>query len=109
MLTLPVAGQRIQRDLVELEAIINTAMAKAASLTQTCAEARNLPDVAATAGQPVLLHLASLTQHLVQSAGQVARVHGDLAALNRDLDIVAMPDQGGKCPPLQGALEMAVA
>lgn len=109
MLTLPVAGQRIQRDLVELEAIINTAMAKAAALTQTCAEARNLPDVAATAGQPVLLHLASLTQHLVQSAGQVARVHGDLAALNRDLDVVSMPDPGGDCPPVRGIQDSAAA
>lgn len=98
MLTLPVAGQRIQRDLAELEAILNRAMATAASLTQTCAEARNLSGVAATTGQPVLMRLASLTQHLVQGAGDVARVHGELVSLNRDHGIVMMPDQGGDCP-----------
>lgn len=109
MLTLSVAGQRIQRDLVELEAILNTAMAKAASLTQTCAEARNLPGVAATAGQPALLHLASLTQHLVQSAGEAARVHADLVAINRDYDVVMMPDPGGECPNPMRILETGTA
>ena len=109
MLTLPVAGQRIQRDLAELEELMNIAMAKAASLTQTCAEARNLAGVGTTTGQPVLMHLASLTQHLVQGSGQVARVHGSLVAINREHDVVMMPDPGGECPERRGSLDSAAA
>lgn len=107
MLTLPVAGLRIQRELTDLEENLNTAIVNVASLLQTCAATRNLPDVPATAGQPVLLRLASVTQHLVQAAGDVSRVHGDLAEINRDLEVVMVPDPGGNCPPAKGVADKA--
>ena len=98
MLTLPVAGQRIQREVLQLEETINTAMAQVAALMQSCALARNLPEIDASAGQATMLRLASLSQHLVQSASDAARVHEGLRGLNRDL-IVMVPDGDGGCPP----------
>jgi hypothetical protein len=103
MLTLPAAGQRIQREVQEAEAALNEALAKAAALTASCALARNLPGVGANTGHSALLHLAALSQHLTKGAGELARVHGDLRAINRDL-VVMMPDADGNCPPATGTL-----
>lgn len=102
MLTLPVAGQRIQREVLLLEETFNTALAQVAALTQSCALARNLPGVDASSGQAIMLRLASLSQRLTQGASDVARVHNGLRDLNRDLEVM-MPDGDGECPPLTGS------
>ena len=99
MLTLSTAGLRIQRELTQLEETLNTALAQAAALTATCALTRNLPEVSRTTGQPAMLRLVSLAQHLTQGASDVARVHAELLSINQDLEVM-MPDQDGKCPPL---------
>lgn len=98
MLTLPVLGQRINREIHEVEAAANEMIAKLAALTSSCAMARSFPDVGATTGQATMLRLTSAMQSAAQAASQVARVHGDLRSLNDDL-IVMVPDGNGECPP----------
>jgi hypothetical protein len=100
MLTLPAAGQRMQREMLKLEETINLAMAQAAALTQSCALARNIPGVGASTGQTTMLRLSSLSQHLVQSASDAARVHDGLRGLNREREVM-MADGDGGCPPVQ--------
>ncbi len=106
MLTLPAAGLRIQRELLQLEDTVNDALAQAAALTQSCALARKLPEVSASTGQATLLRLASLTQHLTQGSGDIARIHGDLRTLN--IEIKAMPDADGVCPPPSAVTPISV-
>lgn len=108
MLTLPAAGQRIQREVAELEETVNTALAQLAALTQSCALARNLPGVAATTGQPVLLRLSSLNGHLTKGSGDLARIHRELLVLGGELEVM-MPDQNGECPPLTGLEAIAAS
>lgn len=108
MLTLPVAGQRIHREVAEAEFAINEAMVKVAALLSTCAMTRNLPAVGATTGQKTMLSLASLTNHLIQGAGDLARAHGELRAINEDLTVM-MPDFDGNCPPATGTATVSAA
>lgn len=108
MLTLPVAGQRIHREVAEAEFAINQALAKVAALMNTCAITRNLPGVGAATGHKTMLSLASLTNHLTQGAGDLARAHGDLRAINEALTVM-MPDFDGNCPPATGEISTSVA
>jgi len=108
MITRSAAESRIRRELLELEEAQNVAMAKAAALTQTVALARNISDVPATIGQPIMLRMASLTNHLAKGASDVARVHADLAAIGREMGVM-VPDDNGTCPPQAALLEVADA
>ena len=107
MMTRANAESRIRRELNELEEAQNIALAKAAALTLSVALARNLPDVPATLGQPIILRMASLTGHLTQGAGDVARVHAELAAIGREMGLL-VPDDNGKCPPQTGLVQTDV-
>lgn len=104
MLTLPVAGLRIQREVAEAEAAMNAAVAATAKLTASIAEARNLPEIDAATGHTAMLHLASLSQHLMIGTGKLARAHGELRSINDQRRIVMMPDYDGPCPPTTGEL-----
>lgn len=98
MMTLPATESRIRRELLAIEETVNIALAQAAALTQTCALARNLPDVPSTSGQPIMLRLSSLNAHLTQGAGAIARVHGELRTLAVETGML-VPDDNGNCPP----------
>ena len=98
MLTLPVLGQRIQREVQEAETALNDAIAKVAALTASCAQARSFPEIGATTGQATMRRLVEASQLVTQASGQIARVHGELRSLNDDR-IVMVPDFNGDCPP----------
>lgn len=107
MMTPAIAESRIRRELLELEEAQNIALAKAAALTQTVAIARNLPEVPATIGQPIMLRMASLTGHLAQGAADVARIHAGLATIGREMGLL-VPDDNGDCPPQAGLAPLDV-
>ena len=106
MLTLPVLGRRIERQVKEAEAAANEALAKLAALAESCALARNMPEVGATTGHSTMLRLASASQLFTKGAGEVARAHGELRSLNDDLTVM-MPDFDGNCPPATGVMPVA--
>lgn len=102
---LPAAQMRIARDLREAEAALDDALIKQASLLVTMVSARRETESEPFAGQEALLRLAKSQQTLLSAGGDLARVHGGLLGVQRELGF------GDDCPPNQptGSLHINAA
>ena len=91
-MTKAVAKMRIARELAEAEASINAALLNQSRLFTTMITARQETGVAAALGQDALLRLTRSQQTLLNAGGDLARVHGRLLAIGKDLDVVRMDE-----------------
>ena len=92
------AAIRIQRELTELEAALDRALACSAALTHSIAVGRQIEGISFASGQESMVRLASVQQLLTRSATETLRVHRDLRRTHEE--ITSMPDGNGDCPEL---------
>jgi hypothetical protein len=96
MTNLSIAGLRIQRSLIELEAAIEAAMTAASTLNSDLLMARSVEGAPPAAGQAVLIRMGAAQQSLLKASSDTFRMHGDLRKLNED--VKALPAEDGECP-----------
>lgn len=99
-----VHGLRIQRDLHEAEAALDEALIRQANLLATMVRARRETSVGAFTGQEAILRLAASQRAVLDASGELARVHGKLTDVGRDVHSTLADD----CPPT-GELEQVAA
>ena len=92
-MTVPVAQMRIARDISEAEKALDEALIKQSSLFTTMVSARLETGSAPFTGHEALLRLAKAQQALLESGGNLARVHGSLLDVQREMGV------GDECPP----------
>jgi hypothetical protein len=92
-MTVPVAQLRIARDIRKAEAALNETLRYYSSIISTVATARLDTEVGAFAAQEALLRLTKSQQALLDAGGNLARVHGSLLDVQRELGV------GDECPP----------
>lgn len=104
-MTVPVAQLRIARDIREAEEALNEALLRHSSIFTTVVSARLESDVGAFAAHEALLRLAKSQQALLDAGGNLARAHGSLLDVQREMGI------GDDCPPEEprGQLEEKAA
>lgn len=88
-------GLRISRDLHEAEAAIDEALIRQANLLATMVRARREPSVGAFTGQEALLRLAASQKAMLDASNEIARVHGKLLDVGREVGSGMVDD----CPP----------
>jgi hypothetical protein len=94
-MTLPVAGLRITRDLRAAEAALDEALMKHNTLFATLLSARHeLEETGPFAGHEIMLRLIKSQQTLLAAGGDLARVHGGLSEMGREMGAVVHD-----CPP----------
>lgn len=93
-MTKHVAQVRIARELADAEASLNEALLKQSQLFTTLLTARRDAGVNHIQGQDALLRLAKTQQSLLSAGGDLARVHGRMLEIGRDMDVVMSDD----CP-----------
>lgn len=91
-MTVPVAQIRIARDMIQAEAALNEALRRNSSIITTVVSARLDTDVGAFAAQEALLRLARSQQALLDASGNLARAHGSLMDVQREMGV------GDECP-----------
>lgn len=96
----PVAQMRITRDLRDAEAALDEALIKQASLFATMVTARQETGSEPFVGQEALMRLAKAQQTLLSAGGELARVHGRLLDVQREMGI------GDECPPNEPTKEL---
>ncbi len=96
-MTKSVAHLRIARQLAEAEASLNDVLIKQSQLFSTMVAARQETGVGATLGHDVLLRMTKSQMTMLSAGGDLARVHGRLLEIGRDLDAVRMDED---CPSL---------
>lgn len=79
------AQLRIAREISEAEAALNEALLSQSSLMTSLVAARRDTDAGAFTGQDVLLRLAKSQQSLLTAGNDLARVHGRLLDINREV------------------------
>ena len=84
-MTLTTAQLRIAREIGEAEEALNTALLRQSSLMTSLLAARTDLADQPFVGQDVLLRLAKAQQGLLAAGGDLARVHGRLLDLNREM------------------------
>jgi len=89
----PVAQMRIARDISEAERALDEALIRHSSLFTTMVAARRETGSAPFTGQEALLRLAKAQQALLDAGGNLARVHGSLLDVQREMGIA------DECPP----------
>jgi hypothetical protein len=92
-MTVPVAQMRIARDISEAEKALDEALIRHSSLFTTMVAARRETASAPFAGHEALLRLAKSQQALLEAGGNLARVHGQLLDIQREMGA------GDECPP----------
>lgn len=92
-MTRPVATQRIVRELGEAEFALNDALLKQAALFTTMVSARLDVNAGHFTGQDALMRLTKSQQSLLTAGNDLARVHGRLRDVDRELGGV-----GQDCP-----------
>ncbi|MCX7283770.1 MAG: hypothetical protein NTX28_06965 [Novosphingobium sp.] len=90
-----VHGMRITRDLHEAEAALDEALIRQANLLATMVRARRETSVGPFTGQDALLRLAASQKAILQASGELARVHGNLVAVDHQVQAGLADD----CPP----------
>lgn len=92
-MTLPVASMRVARDIREAEQALDDALIRHSTLFKTMVLARQETGMAPFTGHEALLRLAKSQQALLDAGGDLARVHGALLDIQREM--------GGadECPP----------
>lgn len=88
-------GMRITRDLHEAEAAIDEALIRQANLLATMVRARRDSLVGAFTGQEALLRLAASQKAMLEASNEIARVHGKLLEVGREVGSGMVDD----CPP----------
>jgi hypothetical protein len=91
-MTLPVAQMRIARDIRQAEDALNEALLRHSSLFTSVVTARIETTAGPFAAQEALLRLSRSQQSLLDATGDLARVHGSLLDVQRELGI------GDDCP-----------
>ncbi|WP_121117160.1 hypothetical protein [Croceibacterium ferulae] len=85
-MTAPVAGLRITRDLRAAEAALDEALMKHNTLFATLLSARqNTEEAGPFTGHEILLRLIKSQQTLLAAGGDLARVHGGLSDMGREM------------------------
>ena len=104
-MTIPVAQLRISRDISEAERALDEALIRQSSLFTTMVAARRDTGSGPFVGHEALLRLAKSQQALLEAGGNLARVHGSLLDVQREMNV------GDECPPDEpmGQLELNVA
>ena len=97
-MNVPVAQMRIVRDINEAEKALDEALIRQASLFATMVSARQETGVAPFTGHEALLRLAKSQQSLLEAGGNLARVHGSLLDVQKEL--CGMDE----CPPEKAGL-----
>lgn len=92
-MTVPVAQMRIARDINEAERALDEALIRHSSLFTTMVAARRETGGAPTVGHEALLRLTRSQQSLLEAGGDLARVHGALLKVQREMGV------GDECPP----------
>lgn len=92
-MTVPVARMRISRDISEAEKALDEALIRHSSLFTTMVSARRETASNPFAGHEALLRLARSQQALLEAGGDLARVHGSLLDVQREMGV------GDECPP----------
>jgi hypothetical protein len=90
-----VHGLRITRDLHEAEAALDEALIRQATLLATMVKARRETAVGPFTGQEALLRLAASQKAMLDASGELARVHGRLLEVGREMGSGLVDD----CPP----------
>lgn len=80
-----VAQMRITRELVEAENALNDALLKQSQLFSTMLAARRDIEIGQFTGQEVLMRLNKAQSDLLASGGGLARVHGGLLEIGREV------------------------
>ncbi|HYD23272.1 MAG TPA: hypothetical protein VEB68_00630 [Croceibacterium sp.] len=94
-MTIPVAQLRIARDISEAEKALDEALIKQSSLFTTMVAARRETGSDPFVGHEALLRLAKSQQALLEAGGNLARVHGSLLDVQREMC------GADECPPNQ--------
>lgn len=84
-MTVPVARMRIARDISEAEKALDEVLIRHSSLFTSMVSARRETGTAPFAGHEALLRLARSQQALLEAGGNLARVHGSLLELQREI------------------------
>jgi hypothetical protein len=92
-MTVPVAQLRIARDISEAEKALDEALIRQSSLFTTMVAARRETGSNPFVGHEALLRLAKSQQALLEAGGNLARVHGSLLDVQREMGA------GDDCPP----------
>lgn len=92
-MTVPVAQMRIVRDVREAEKALDEALIRQSSLFTTMVSARRETQSDPFTGHEALLRLAKSQQALLEATGNLARVHGSLLEVQREMC------GGDDCPP----------
>lgn len=88
-----IARVRIAREIGAAESALNTALIKQAQLFTSLVTARQDTNAKPFEGQDALLRLTRSQQSLLSAGGDLARVHGKLLEINRE-----MGGAGSECP-----------
>ena len=98
-MTVPVAQMRIVRDIGEAEKALDEALIRQSSLFTTMVSARRETGADPFTGHEALLRLAKSQQALLEAGGNLARVHGSLLELQKEVcGSEECPDEGERVP-----------
>ncbi|WP_156457517.1 hypothetical protein [Altererythrobacter sp. Root672] len=92
-MTVPVAQMRIARDINEAEKALDEALVRQSSLFTAMVTARRETGCDPFLGHEALLRLAKSQQALLEAGGNLARVHGSLLEVQKEVCGV------DECPP----------
>lgn len=84
-MSVPVAQLRISRDISEAERALDEALIRHSSLFTTMVAARRETGSAPFAGHEALLRLVKSQQALLDAGGNLARVHGSLLEVQKEV------------------------
>jgi hypothetical protein len=84
-MTVPVAQMRIARDINEAERALDEALIRQSSLFTTMVSARRETGGDPFLGHEALLRLAKSQQALLEAGGNLARVHGSLLEVQKEV------------------------
>ena len=92
-MTFPVANMRVSREMKDAEYALDEALLRHSSLLASMVTARRETGMDPFAGHEALLRLVRSQQSLLEAGGDLARVHGQLLDIQREM--------GGAdaCPP----------
>ena len=95
MLTVHNATVRIARQVNSTETSLDEALVNASALLHSAAIAQKaFPNAPATHVQSALLHLSKTIASLVEARGEIARTHGQLLDIAREMGATELPE----CP-----------
>jgi hypothetical protein len=84
-MTVPVAQMRIARDINEAEKALDEALIRQSSLFTSMVSARRETGSDPFVGHEALLRLAKSQQALLEAGGNLARVHGSLLEVQKEV------------------------